>query len=376
MYSFPYIILYITLLFLFFCEIGYIRLIKTSKAILIANGLIVFFIGLRGFVMTDFVYYYSFYNNLPNIFNLKLYDFQYEPGFILYSSLIKTFSSDYHIWVLINTIIDFILFKITIKHNSKSKILPYIVFLGISGLVLEFNLYRNAKAIFLFMYSIEYIKRRQLLNYVLINILAASFHVSALLFLPLYFILNLKSTNVIRWGIFVIVNVIVLFGGDFVKNIISRIFVIDQNFAGVSKFTEYISINESYGLSIGALERMLSFAIITCFYDHMIKENKCFLLYYNCYLIYYVVFSLFSFNSILVNRIPLLFVGAVYIVYSNVMTLKNKYSKQIMGYFLIILLFKLITTTNSIVCEYDNIIFGIKTYTQRCVTLYQNFDWY
>ena len=87
MYSIPYIIVALFLFFLYGCECGKIKCSITAKqARAIAFLLLLFFLGLRGHIKSDFISYYPFFEDLPNIFELKfnnIRDFQWEPGFIL-----------------------------------------------------------------------------------------------------------------------------------------------------------------------------------------------------------------------------------------------------------------------------------------------------
>lgn len=105
--SYPYIIVSCILAFLYLGESGKIKDLSPRSSINIALFLTLCFIGLRGFVLTDYINYYPFYVNLPKLDKINSVDLmRFEPGFVIYSSLIKTIGFNYFGWVFINSLID------------------------------------------------------------------------------------------------------------------------------------------------------------------------------------------------------------------------------------------------------------------------------
>ena len=71
-YSVPYLLLSLSLLFLSLNELGKLHVIDKKNSRYIAFILMLFFIGFRGHIKTDFINYYPYFNNLPIITDLKI----------------------------------------------------------------------------------------------------------------------------------------------------------------------------------------------------------------------------------------------------------------------------------------------------------------
>ena len=365
LYSIPYIILLILLIVLYNKE-NHNLFDKNKKAVQnTAFILLLIFIGLRGFVLTDFYNYYPWFINLDKIYSLDVSEYTAESGFVVYSSLIKTVFPNYHIWVFINSLIDLLILKFTFKKYSHSEILSYIVYLAFSGIVIEFNLYRNVKAILLFMLSIPYLLNKRLLPYMLINLIGVSFHTSALLYLPLYFILNIRLPRWLRWGFIFMMVILYIKKVDLLGNIDYILMFIDSESTAVDKVANYMQSGDSYGFSFGFFERLISLILFTYFYDSLVKQRESNNIFYNLYLLYYATFQFFINNSILVNRIPLLFVISYAILYPNLIEINKKYKQILIVYIFILALLKIHIATNNILCSYDNLLWGIQSYQVR-----------
>ena len=110
--SIPYLIFTAIIAVLYFGELGRLKGVSKSVSINLAYLVALIFIGLRGHVMTDYVNYVPTFSRIPNITSLSFKGFDaLEPGFVLYTSLIKSLGFNYFGWVFINTLIDFVVFR-------------------------------------------------------------------------------------------------------------------------------------------------------------------------------------------------------------------------------------------------------------------------
>lgn len=375
MYFFPYIIVALIILFLYFNECGQLRYIQKEKAQWLAFAIMLIFMGLRGHIYSDFINYYVFYENLPNIFNLSVETFteeRFEPGFVLYSSIVKTIMPNYFGWVFINTLIDMIVFWVTFKRYTHSQILPFVFFLAFNGLLIEFNLYRNIKAIDLFLLSLPYLQNRKWMPYMLLNLLGMSFHMTSLIYLPLYFVLVLKPPKYILWGGIVVANVIFLGQVHFIAEIINSLEIF-QTISIYDKLVGYTDKSEaSYGISFGYVERTFSMILFTILYEKLVNKNEGNVIFYNCFWLYYVLFLSLYEVQVFAERIPTLFMFSYWILYPNVIKTKFKY-RQIVYVAVIVLSIMKIYLANGIPpAKYDNVIFGIDSYDKR-TQIYENY---
>ena len=70
-----------------------------------------------------------------------------------------------------------------------------ILYLCFGGIIMSTNLMRNTIAIMIFINAIKYIDERKPIQFFLLCILAITFHLSALMYLPTYFFLHKESIN-------------------------------------------------------------------------------------------------------------------------------------------------------------------------------------
>ena len=120
-----------------------------------------------------------------------------EPSYGLICSCVKYFGgsiqSVFFIMAFISTCF---LFK-SIFLYSYNKVFSLLIYFCFVYLMLDMSGMRHAVAENIFFYSIQFIQKRKLIQYLLFIALAISFHLSAIILLPVYFIVNkLISTKV------------------------------------------------------------------------------------------------------------------------------------------------------------------------------------
>jgi hypothetical protein len=293
----------------------------------------------------------------------------FEPGFVLYSSLIKTFGIDYFGWVIINTAIDLCVLQWFFRKYSSTAILPFFFFIAYVGLLMEFNLYRNMKGLDLFLLSIPYIYKKKILPYMLLNVVGFTMHSSSLLYLVLYFFIDKNINRILLWICFGVVNVMYIMGITLTYAIVEYLTFSDHI---LEKVVHYISKNEEYGFTFGYFERTIWIILLLANYKKLIKQARTNVLLINCACLYYFTFYLFSDSSVLVERIPLLFIFANWVLFVNVLKLNVKYRQLLTSYIYVIAFLKLTMSTSSVPMKYDNIITGIDSYENRKELYFKN----
>lgn len=357
-YAYPYIIVAGLLTFFYIGECGRIKGLSPRKSINYAYLLMLIFIGLRGFVLTDFINYYDLYNNIPQLSKLDLSNFvRVEPGFALYTSIIKTIGFNYFGWVFINTLIDLIVFRYFFKNYSPSLVLPLICMMAFQGILIEFNLYRNIKAIELFLLSLPYLTKRKFIPYLLLNLIGLSFHNSAIIYIPLYFVLTIKINQIIVWGIIAFTNIIYLCHISVISDIINNISFM-QVLNGYEKLMNYAASSENKTFSIGFFERTFAIILFTVFRKRLTQKHSYYNVFYNCYLIFYSSFLLFYEIPVFVQRIPALFSFSYWILYPGVIYLHYRW-RQVINLSISLLLFlKIYASHADPFYKYENILWS------------------
>lgn len=141
-------------------------------------------------VGTDYsIIYEDGFVNYTNSYN---YNEHFEIGFKFLNDIIHIFTDNPR-WLFIITsfIFCFFIYK-AIYDQSEDKIFSVILLLSTNLYFVSLNGIRQAMAIAIFIYCSKYIKQRKIINYMLWVIVAITFHFSAIIYIPLYFIVNLE----------------------------------------------------------------------------------------------------------------------------------------------------------------------------------------
>ncbi len=181
-----------------------------KKYIILSSIVIIFFIGSRSVRyprISDMDIYYNFYKIVSKIpiSNILLYKYNnFETGYIIFNKLLTIFFDSPQTIIYIEAIICVISFSIYIYKNSEKPMDSYIFFVAFGLLRFTLTGFRQSIAMSICLLSIEFIKKRKLIPFILMIFLASTFHKTALLFLPSYFLLNneINLRNIFRYLIF------------------------------------------------------------------------------------------------------------------------------------------------------------------------------
>ncbi len=179
-----------------------------------------------------------------NNFNLSVeVDAYSEKGFILLSSIIKSFTSNVKIYFLVISVLTFVFLIIDFRKFSMFPLLGLCVY--ISRFYIGRNLIqiRAGLAIAIVMLCIYYVHKKQLIKYLLVILIASIFHTSMLIIIPFYWINKLKINK-----IHVVVCLLVAF---FVAAFLTpylRLYITD--IAVDMNYTNYVDSYKAYGVGL------------------------------------------------------------------------------------------------------------------------------
>lgn len=363
-YSTPYILLVCLFLIISFFQIFFSFDNKSNNGINKIVGLsFICFFGLRGFVGWDWYSYYPYFKILPDLFNINSIKLPFEIGFNYYSSLIKTIYPNYSFYTFINTCTDFILLHYFFKRYLPANYytLGIALFVAFGGIPLEINLIRNIKGFLLFLISIQYIEKKQLLKFIALNSIGLLFHWSSLFFFPLYFILYHKINIRVLLIFFIIGNIIYLSQLEYIKPIVQ---LISKGLGGIaeSKADVYLKssiYSKQYGITFGYIERVLTAVLVLLYYENLIRESKKNILFINSFFIFLFINLYLSEYVIVISRIGSLFLFSYWILWPQLIKISNTTIK-FMLFFVLALYLNIRTnqTVNTILYEYDNVMIG------------------
>jgi hypothetical protein len=356
---------------------GNYKLLYEKVSIIATCFFFMVFFGLRGYIFTDVFGYKSFFDTVPNIIIIIKTHYTslvtwWEPGFVYYCSFFKMFTHNFFIFQFFDAMIDFILLYKALQWFDSNNCLSYMIFLAMSGLIMFIDNLRNVKSILLFFISLRYIYNRSFLKYLCCCFLALSFHISSIIFFPLYFILSKHNSRLILILLFLF-SIIFFFFSARIFYLLFSLFSEYMPGRLNNMVNSYIFTKSDYsiqrGLSLGLIEKVLTYFLIFILYEDLYKGKM--ILIINCFLLYFSFYFIFSGFIEVSNRLSLLFVFSYWILWPRVIT--SLHTKRIQSFFLICFLLYAILKISQYsqpVQEYDNIIFGgAKNYLQRYNTL-------
>ncbi|MHC5168843.1 EpsG family protein [Acinetobacter johnsonii] len=180
----PYIIILLFVVSVIYFEAEYLG----RKAIIFPSIFLIMFSSIRSYsVGTDSIsyteayrfeydpYYYGFNSNIE-------YGYQFFDYFIL------NFFSDYFWLFLFFSTIVVCLYMITIKRISINYLVSVFVFITFGFYTFFFNGLRQGVAMAICFFGLPYLIEKRIIPYFLVVLTASMFHVSALVMLPVYFL--------------------------------------------------------------------------------------------------------------------------------------------------------------------------------------------
>lgn len=274
--------------------------------------LLVFIAGFRFHVGMDYESYEEIFNDIRRGSETEV-----EIGYLMLCKACVAIGGTAQLVFLIASIVTIILIYDAYKRTSPNIILTLIIFICFGQMYLTiFNAIRQCIAVGIFAYSIKYIQNRQFIKYVVAVGLAASFHSTALLLFPLYWILNKKWSKKILIVIFFLV---ILSSGTIINIILNSPYAVYLFFENYSK--EASIINYLY-LFISFLIFLFSDKIMTRYMDRNIFLNINFIS-----MLLYALYIVFSDSPIVmvVGRFNYYFVFFYAIIFVRILSdIRNK----------------------------------------------------
>jgi hypothetical protein len=350
----------ILLLFVFSLLVEYYEFSLGIKIwmILISYILLVFQVGLRWETGTDWIPYFNHFESFNGFYSVILSEFEYGYGF--FEWLIKSFSSNYSVLLLVHAIIYYLLIFSSFKRYTSNLYLSLMLFYSLSMGVMGSN--RQLIALAICLYAIRFVVEKKPVFFFLLVLLATTFHTTAFLFAIFYFI---------NKSIRPIVFVSVLLGAFIIGNtpLPQIIFLKFGNLFGgnVLYKTTYYTEGAKEVLAEGKLS-MIGFVkrlLFLSFFYYSRKQLSEKLAYYNIllngYYVGFVMYFLFS-NSLLiiVNRGSLYFnIMEPLLITSQMYLLKgrdNKFAALIILFIIsIIFFFQSIATYTDLFIPYKGV---------------------
>lgn len=377
--SWPYLCVLIIFILLSLIESGTHDLSSRQAIRFICITIFVFFFGLRGYIGWDVHSYYPMYTNSPVLSGLSFGDLlgmdAREPGFRIYMSLLKTIWNNYHFYILISTCINAIVLNYFFKRYSFNYALCFVIFMAMMDSY-EVDLQRNVKSLMLFFLSVRYIEERSFWPYLFLNLIGMMFHLTSILFIPLYFFLYRPIRFKLVVFLFIVLQVFYFLQIEYLKPLLLQIGAVMDNSVGnlLMVYSTSGQFSWSKGISIGHLERTLTFLMILIYYRRLLSLKRDNVIFINAFILYACIQVFFVELNTLCNRLALLFVFSYLVIWPELFRcFRLRLNKLVVLSFIFIYsFFKVADYRSGIFFKYDNILFGADSFETRHTIFYQN----
>ncbi|MBV1709527.1 MAG: EpsG family protein [Erysipelothrix sp.] len=179
----------------------YLKVKDKDKTFLILTGvLIVIFFGLRNGEIrygSDLNNYYRTYIDAIHLdWNVYFRLYSDDFGFYLLVRILASLIPDpQFMFFAMGFFLIYPTFRFIYKY-SRNAFISVLVFMS-SGLFIFFlSGFRQSLALVIILYSLDFILKRKFIEFLILILIAFSFHQSAIVFLPMYLILNVKMTTI------------------------------------------------------------------------------------------------------------------------------------------------------------------------------------
>lgn len=286
-----------------------------------------------------------------------------EILFTTFMYSIKNLFNNYSVFVFILFVVSFSLKYNIIKCYSPDIFLSLMVYLYTLFLIYDINGLRQGLSIGIVLQGIPFILNRKLCNFLILIIIASLCHISALLFLPLYYLAKMQISNKI-----LLLSFIPVMGVSFQVGNILQFSSAFQNFLAIEKFVHYsvyttdVYKNSSdFILNIALFQRLFIFALFMFYYKQIKIKDDLKLLLRNGYFISIIIFVMFSFSSEFSARLGFYYKSLELIIIPLIVSCPSKCCDRIilLSIFIIFCLvgtYRLLSLTDGNLLPYDNIL--------------------
>ncbi len=191
---------------------------------------------------------------------------RFEPGFKLLIKVLMMFSRNYHMLFVVTSIITVALVMLYYWLYSPNPFISVFLFVVLSQLYCSMDFIRQMIAASIAMFAFPMLKRRNIwgsIGYFAIVILAATFHKSALLLIPFFFI-NLIPSNKFVLAAYAAVTVAIYFNTERIVDFVTRYW-----YSGYSLNSQHMKVGfvPHFAIALGII------FLIIFFSSNLLKEQ-------------------------------------------------------------------------------------------------------
>ena len=321
----------------------------TKQFALLWMGILALMTGFRYNVGTDWSNYVTSFQLCPDLFHIFPKNVNFEWGVYILMVIVKTIGGNYELCFFLMSAISF-----AALYRSTQNLFPQIlgsalmVYYSFFFLQLHFNIVRHGMMTSFVWLALSYIPQQKIKLYLLWMLVATSFHITALAFIPLYWIINRHYKTILSLSI---LGALFILGEIFQQEIFrigSKLSIISYK---IEYYTDiyYQGRELSNNLSIGAITYTLVYLWI-CFFPTRFDYIKHFNIIKNALFFALCIIFLFRGTGVFSERLgSVLNISLIFIIPFFVLVYKGL-AKQVCKFMLLLycalLLFRNLSSEN------------------------------
>ncbi len=165
-----------------------------------------------------------FANRIPNFTISELFSHRFELGYKLLNKTVSLLTTNKTFFLALISAMSIIPVGRFIYKYSKVPNTSFALYIAFNFYAFTFSGFRQSIAIGIVLISFDYIVQRKLIKFLVTVLVASLFHISALFFIPAYFITKIKLNNMTILLIIILNSILYLFRIDIFKFFTQYIF--------------------------------------------------------------------------------------------------------------------------------------------------------
>ncbi len=214
----------------------------------------------------DTLAYYHAFIDLSNISFGEALTYAWEPGYVMWNWIVSHSGFDFHAYLLFTGAFIYYSFSRFVYRYSSCVWLSVIIFIAFGYYFGSFHILRQYIALAIVLYSYDYILKRKLISFVTLVFIASLFHMSAIAFIPTYYICHKNMRIPILTLVFGVCLTLAFYFGD----IIMEYIVVSEKYASI-----YLGEADAAGRGYSMLVLVVAImALALIFKPHDLDDRK------------------------------------------------------------------------------------------------------
>lgn len=293
--------------------------------------------GLRYETGGDWDVYAQLFDKFPSFSRLigrpvELLEQQTEEGFVLLCAFVKSMGGTIQHLFFVVTFINITLITTALQKYTKYPVVALLCYYGILYFNLEMIYIRQATAVAFCFFALQYLRSHEIWKYLLVILIACTFHRVAALMIPLYFFLDRQLPEWVYLTVIGVGAMLMLAGIPWIQTIFLTVAGwLGDNYAEKAEmYTEEAMFAVNRGLSLGFVLN-LAMIIVVMFFKKKIDKLPYGTIMLNMYalslVLYYYCFELVEVS----NRVRLFFLIGIIALLPLVLEVLPLFLERLVG---------------------------------------------